>query len=229
MEFEKIRMVFSKGNIITTPKGLSAVYTSRESWVVQNITENAFEVLKEMIRVSDGFTFDTSGNLICFTFHGYFATENMVLYPAVENQMSIEEMKNMVSAFSNPDKEREFADFFIGVDINDPDASLSRLLEWYNEKIKVNTLDFSAFKRWKDMIRFFRVLKSQGFFADAEISEPEDGFNGCISIHITPEIQDNRVFRGKSKDDLLNLINASGAFDFECLVSEGFLNLDFYS
>ena len=230
----EIREAFSKASIVIDNAGISAIYTDIENFITQpgkNNADSFFRVFRNLIGSSKEFDVSiVAGKSIKLKFKSKDLTSDTVFYPPMEHQISIEELREVFDEDSGGKKSREFVEFLSGIDFSDDDDRSRKFNEWFDRLARENPepISLPARIRFNKMLTVLHKLNSVGFLSH-DIMEPEIGFHGCMSIDFEDNPRNNKRFFGKSKSDLLKLIDLSTGISFELNVDSGIFGITFYA
>lgn len=233
---EKIRSTFSKGNIVISDKGVTVLYTYKDRWITQEITSEFRAVFADLLRNSDELLIThKTGKFAKLHFHAVFDSKTPVIFQPIEEEMSIEEIREIIdSSREDPEvqeAENQFFEFFMGVDLEDDDAVFEKLREWVNkvdEERKTNVRNLSAAMRWKTILNKATLLAGI-LDCGCEVFENSNDYDGSVTLFIPQD--DSKITRvfGKSKDLFAGLLESSIVTSIEISVMDGYINITFYA
>ena len=229
MILDNIRRVFSKGNIVLSPEGISVIYTHKDGWVTQSLSVTPEEydwkqTILGLLEKSERFGISyRAGKFVKFLFENHGVCEEYVLYPPLDHEVSLEEF---LASIEDEPMNEEFFDFFLGVDLSDDDEVIQKFLE-YCDSFKYDGLFIGNTRRWLDY-RKAVVEFAMALGAEVEVFEPDAEFSGAVEIRFPEEIRKTIWFSEKSTGELQKIITDSSEMCIECNVSDGFLNITFY-
>lgn len=231
MNVDGIRNAFSKGSVAITHDGILVFYTHKDSWVSQSIFNDNMRVFQDLVSHCDGLIIKViKGEMVKLGFGYILDNQDTVFYSPVEREVSIDELRNVANDINNGDN-AGFFDFFMGVDLDDNDAILEKLRDFFVQREserKTNMVDIPRLIRWRKVHRLAVGFANLAGFS-CETSEPGDGFDGSVTIQFPEEFDKPITISGNLKKSLEELLDASSGVGIECNIPDGFLDMTFYN
>lgn len=233
VSIDNIRQAFSKGSIAITGSGISIFYQNKDQWVTQEIRADSIGVISEMLSKFDRMVIQCiAGKMIKISFIKSLDGQEMVLYPPIEEEMSIDELRDLMELSDDPSVEQsrdEFFNFFIGTCLDDHDEVLEKVREFIEIKSgNSNAVSGPVIDRWRELQQC--VLSFAGCFGfDSECCDPKGQSNGYVEVFY-PDGYDKPIrVSGKSKELLLQALHVCQLLSLEFDVADGFLNMIFFN
>lgn len=221
---EAIRQAFDKGNIIISKHGISVFYNLKNRCISQSVFGNDYTVFCKLVGISDSLSFERiKGRFVKINFRFEIDNQETVFYNPVNEEVSIEELNDILSSSVEPDDDG-FLGFFFGVDLDDDNAVIQRFREYLDSKKTTDTIvDFLKYSKWSDFYkRASTVFNSLSL--EYEVLEPDTDFDGCVIFELPQNLSMSKNCLGI----LASLLSVSDGIDIETDINEGFLNISFY-
>ena len=223
-DVQNIRNTFSKGIVAVGKDTVTAIYLFKDRWFTQSIGSNDKDILLWLTDHSDKVVISIEPErFIQFSFKGDFNIDNMEIFSPVTNEVSSEELKNMLDELKSntPD---DLIEIFKDVDFsNNEDVKTAfEKLDKIRNPLGKNPVEIKTVRNMNNLIEIAGNLPvSQDYFIEVNTPENSDD-SGYLEFNIDcNEI----VISNYYKELAAELIQYSSEITLEGDVNSGMLNI----
>lgn len=230
-KIESLRAVFSKASVIISDRMVSAVYTTKPGFIVQEIYGENLGFFIGFLSSCNAMRMRSSiGKGFSISFDSMISPDVTTFYPPLDGNITMEGIINSLAKGDDAELSGDFIEFAFKSKMK-WDVGVEEFIDSVMQKTakkKTESQQKTSVEKWDGLSNIINRLTKIIPLNELDFSEPDQYSDGFIEFTINGKMKNGILFNKESIDILCCALEASSVFSFEISVEFGEASVTFF-